>query len=231
VISGPSVLAGALTRGAGGDRMALVSKCVIGILGGIGSGKSTVAAELAALGCAVVDADAIGHELLGDPEIQAELRRLWGDAAFRADGQVDRPAVAAKVFGSPAELARLNEVMHPRMRHRLAGEIARLGAAAGTPAVVLDAAVLLEAGWDDLCTHLVFVDAPAGRRSDRVQAGRGWDADVWRRREKSQKPLDIKRARAEYVLDNSSSLASLREQVRSLLQTVLQSADRLKDHP
>ena len=207
--------------------MAAPAKPVIGIIGGVGAGKSTVAAELAALGCAVVDADAVGHEVILRDDVKAELRELWGDGILGPDGNVSRAAVARRVFADADDLAGLNAVMHPRMRVALGRRIKRLSSDPAVKAVVLDAAVLLEAGWDDLCTVVVFVAATDAKRAAR-SAGRGWDRAAWRRREKSQKPLDIKRARAEHVLDNSSSLASLREQVRSLLHTVLQTTDRPK---
>ncbi len=204
------------------------AKPVIGIIGGVGAGKSTIASELAKLGCAVVNADVVGHEVIDRDDVKAELRELWGAGVFDAAGEVDRPAVAARVFAHEAELAKLNAVMHPRMRVELARRIERLAALPAVEAVVLDAAVLLEAGWDDLCTAVVFVDAGDDLRARRVSA-RGWDEQAWRRREKSQKTLDIKRSNADHVIDNSSSLASLRERVRSLLHTLLHTTDRFKD--
>jgi dephospho-CoA kinase len=196
-------------------------KPVIGLLGGVGSGKSAVASELADLGCAVLDADRIGHEVLAEPEVRAELRRWWGDCVIAADGSVDRPAVADIVFADPAERARLNDLTHPRIHARLAERVAALRADPACPAVVIDAALLLETRWHELCTVFLFVDAPAEVRARRV-AARGWDRDEWARRENAQKPLDKKAARAEYVLDNSSSLPYLRQQVRSVFQRIIQ---------
>lgn len=199
-------------------------KPVIGLLGGIGAGKSTVAAEFARLGCRLVDADAIGHKLLGDPAVKAEFRRLWGGGVFTASGQVDRAAVAEIAFGSPEGLAALNAVMHPRMRRRLAERIETMQADAGVPAIVVDAAVLLETDWHELCTHFVYVSAPPDVRACRVAQQRGWDRAKWRQRENSQKPLDIKAARAEDAVDNSSSLSCLREQVRSVFRRIVNTA-------
>lgn len=199
-------------------------KPVIGLLGGIGAGKSTVAAEFVRLGCRLVDADAIGHKLLGDPAVKDEFRRLWGGGVFAASGEVDRAAVAEIAFGSPEGLAGLNAVMHPRMRRRLAERIEAMQADAGVPAIVVDAAVLLETDWHELCTHFVYVSAPPDVRARRVAQQRGWDRAKWRQRENSQKPLDIKAARAEDVLDNSSSLSCLREQVRSVFRRIVNTA-------
>ena len=201
---------------------------VIGLIGGVGSGKSTVAAELAELGCAVIDADAVGHEVIQRDDVKGELRRLWGDGVFDESGAVDRSAVAQRVFADPDDLLRLNAVMHPLMRAEFIRRIDEFRGEAAVKAIVLDAAVLLEAGWDDLCTTVVFVDASEDVRRVRAEA-RGWGESSWRRRENSQKPLDMKRSKAEYIVDNSSSLASLRESVRSLFHTLLHPTDCPKD--
>lgn len=202
----------------------LGARPVVGILGGIGAGKSRVAAELEALGWARVDADAIGHELLADPAVRRAVRRRWGAGVFGPGGQVDRKALAEIVFADPAELEALNALMHPRIRRRMARRIRRARADARVAGVVVDAAVLLEAGWDDLCTHLVFVSAPDRLRARRAASDRGWTRRDWRRREKSQISLDIKAARCDYKLENSSSASRLREQVRLLNRQLVHAA-------
>ena len=195
-------------------------KPVIGIVGGIGAGKSTAAAELVALGCVLVDGDAIGHELLGDPEVLRQLRQKWPDGVVSRDGQVDREALASRVFGDPGELEALNGILHPRIRRRMAQRIAdaRRDPAAG--GIVVDAAVLLEAGWDNLCTHLVFVAAPQRERLRRVSGQRRWSPRVWQQREKSQISLDKKAAKCDYTIDNCSSVSRLREQIRELFHRI-----------
>jgi len=200
-------------------------KPVIGLLGGIGSGKSTVAAELVRLGCGLVDADAIGHELLEEPQVKEQIRRLWGPEAFDEAGRVDRAALAEIVFRSPDDLAALNAVMHPRMRRRMAERIESLLAKPEVPAVVVDAALLLETNWHELCSTFVFVSAPDRLRTRRVAEARNWDQSTWKQRENSQKPLDIKASRAEHVIDNSSDLPCLRERVRSLFHRIVHAVD------
>ena len=200
-------------------------KPVIGILGGIGAGKSTVASEFAALGCALVDGDAIGHELLNTAEVKDLLRGQWGDEIFCDDGQVDRRALGRIVFNAPGELEVLNGIMHPRIRRGIQQRISAAMADGSVKAVVLDAAVALEAGWDDLCSHLVFVDAPRRLRAARSEALRGWNRHAWRMREKSQIPLDTKAARCYYTLDNSSSVSFLREQIRELFSEIVSVSD------
>jgi len=200
----------------------VVGKPVIGIVGGVGAGKSTAAGEFAALGCRLVDADRIGHELLGEPDVQAEIRRRWSDAAFAPGGQVSREALAEVVFDSPAELEALNAILHPRIRRRMAQAIAEAQADTSAEGVVLDAAVMFEAGWDDLCTHRIFVAAPAAERQRRVAESRRWSAEAWRLREKSQISLDIKAGRCQYTLDNRFSASFLREQIRLLFHRIRQ---------
>ncbi len=204
-------------------------KPVIGLLGGIGSGKSTVAAELVRLGCGLVDADAIGHEVLALPEVKAELRRLWGEGVFGPGGEVDRRALARRVFDSPRELARLDALVHPHIRRRMEQVVAALRADPAVPAVVVDAALLLETDWHELCTHLLFVRADDALRAQRVARQRGWSRREWQRREKSQKPLDIKARCADHVVDNSSSLSRLREQVRAIFNRIVRCRQRPLD--
>jgi len=198
------------------------SKPVIGIVGGVGAGKSAAAAEFAALGCRLVDGDATGHELLKEEEVRNLLRGEFGERIFASDGSVDRSALASVVFEDTRKLARLGEIMYPRIRERMERRISRAQCDAGVPAVVLDAAVLFEAGWDDLCTDTVFVSVPRRIRRLRACEARGWDARAWRRRENSQIPLDRKRRKCSHTLDNSSSLFHLREQVHKLFHRIVQ---------
>ncbi len=195
---------------------------IIGILGGIGSGKSTVAREFGALGCGCVDADALGHELYERPDVLAALRARFGEGVCDPSGRVDRKKLGQAAFASPESLSALNEIMHPRIRQRIIEQIERLRNQAGWQAIVVDAALLLETDWHELCDVFVYVDAPQQERRGRVEAARAWDEETWRRRENSQKTLDIKKARAEYVIDNRFSDSCLHEQVRSVLQRILQ---------
>lgn len=199
---------------------------VIGLVGGIGSGKSAAAACMAELGAVVIDADAIGHDVLADAAVRAELMGRWGKQVLDPAGLIDRRVVAGIVFADPAELAFLNSLTHPHIARRIQERIAAIRAQGQAPAIVLDAAVVLEAGWDRQCTHLVYVHAPPAQRAGRVQR-RGWDEQAWRVRENSQISLDSKACRCEYSVDNSSSLSHLREQVHRIFRqiTLLQGTD------
>ena len=196
------------------------NKPVIGLVGGVGAGKSTVAARLAELGCAVIDADGIGHEVLATDPVRQAVRARWPDLPLTADGQIDRRSLGRIVFADPKALADLNAIMHPAMGEEIARRIAACSARESVRAVVLDAAVLFEAGWDALCTHRVFVEAPASARA-RHAAGRGWDEATWQAREKSQISLDTKRPRCDYVLGNHSDLAYLNKQIDEFFHGVV----------
>ncbi len=193
---------------------------VIGLIGGIGAGKSTVAAELAALGCVVIDGDEIGHELLTEDSVKDSIRQRWGDDVFDADDEVSRPALGAMVFADADELAALNTILHPRIRQELKRRIGEARAQRNLEAIVLDAAVLIEADWQDLCSTVVFVDAPRSARLARVQAQRNWDDVGLSARENLQIGLDKKRAMADHVLSNLASDPSFAQDVRELLSRI-----------
>lgn len=191
---------------------------VIGLLGGIASGKSLVAREFVELGAGLLDADRAGHEVLRQPEVVQAVRDRWGPAVIDPDGRVDRKGLARIVFaGTPAarqELEFLEQLTHPRITELLRQQADRL-VAAGVPALVLDAAVMLKAGWHELCDHIVFVDAPLETRIRRARK-RGYTEEEFSQREAAQEPLAEKRRHAGFVLDNSGSLEATRDQVRRL---------------
>jgi dephospho-CoA kinase len=190
---------------------------VLGLLGGIGSGKSLVAQEFARLGAGQIDADRLGHEVLDEPETRAALQKYFGSEVFLEGGAVDRQALARKVFSqtnsqAAADLRYLEGVTHPRILAKMQVRLAQLQAE-GAPAVVLDAPVMLEAGWDRVCDELLFVEVPQAVRLARVLAARGWTEADFAAREAAQDSLDEKRRRADVIFDNSRSLACTRTQV------------------
>jgi dephospho-CoA kinase len=188
---------------------------VVGLVGGIGSGKSAVAAMLGELGCLVSDSDELVRRQYEDPAVRAQLQNWWGPGILDERGLVDRAAVAAIVFRDAAERARLEALLHPRVE----AERARAFAAApvGTPALVIDAPLLLEAGLASSCDVIWFVDAPESLRRARVMGSRGWSAEELARREAAQWSLDRKRAASHHSLRNDGDPASLREQVMQAL--------------
>lgn len=191
---------------------------IIGLLGGIASGKSLVAKEFCRLGAATLDGDHAGHEVLRLTPVKQCIQARWGDAVFAADGEVDRQALGRIVFEpSPEgrrELEYLEKLTHPRIGERLRRQAAEL-AAAGRTIAVLDAPVMLKAGWDAFCDHVVFIEASQEVRRARALA-RGWRQEEFAARESAQEPLQVKRARADFVIDNSGPAAETRSQVEAL---------------
>jgi dephospho-CoA kinase len=195
-------------------------KAVIGLIGGIGAGKSTVAAAFAARGGHVVNADALGHEALEHPHVRASLLARWADrgSLIRPDGTLDRRAIGRIVFQDDAERQALQELVFPIIGQRAREEITKAQHEPGVRFVVLDAAVMLEAGWNDACDHLLFVDAPRQVRLERLQARSGWSEDELVAREAAQMSNDEKRRRADAILVNDGDTATLQTQVDDLLR-------------
>lgn len=193
---------------------------MLGVAGGIASGKSSAARLLAGPGGVVVDADQLAHEELNSPEGRARLLERHGPAALDAEGRADRAFLARRAFDDPAERAWLESWIHPAVRGRMtrALEAARTDR---VPRVVLDVPLLFEN--EELhrlvgaCDALVFVDAPLEVRDARARASRGWPAGEVARRERAQLPTAEKRERAHYVIDNAGDLADLERSVQSVL--------------
>lgn len=197
-----------------------MAKFVAGLIGGIGSGKSAVAAEFARRGARVITADTLGHEALRQPDIKARLISRWGPAILDERSEVSRRKVAAIVFArtprGQEERKALEDLVFPYIRRRAAEEIAAAGNA--NALIVLDAAVLLEAGWDSLCNRVVYVHTPREARLRRLAEGRGWTTKEIEEREMAQLSLTDKASRAEDAVDNSGPPEALGPQVKRLLR-------------
>ncbi len=196
------------------------TKPVIGIVGGVGSGKTTAAKAFGAHGGFVIDCDAIGHQLLGDDTVRRELRERWGESIFDAAGAVDRTALGHIVFADSTQLAALNAIMHPRIAAKIEELITAANANPEVSLIVIDAAVLFEGGWDKFCTHTVFVNAPLGQRIERVTKTRSWDEHTLRTRESSQISLDSKAAKCSHAVDNYSTESHLGERISQLIRQI-----------
>jgi dephospho-CoA kinase len=197
---------------------------VIGIVGGIASGKTLVTGQFRQLGAEVVEADRLGHAVLEEPEVRQALVERWGDEVLDGQGRIDRKAVARRVFGSTpraaGELAFLERMTHPRIGLRLC-RIVNEWASRNVPVVVLDAPVLFEAGWDEFCDKIVFVETPRTVRQQRARQ-RGWTDDEFAAREAAQESLDEKRKRADWVIDNSGSPQDTFVQVQEFWRSLRQ---------
>jgi dephospho-CoA kinase len=194
---------------------------VVGLIGGVGSGKSSVAQRWQAIRpVAVIDADQLGHQVLHLPTVKERIRQRFGPTVFDSQGDIIRSTLGRLVFGASAHQARqgLEAIVHPEIRTFLEREIRELRRQANVEAILLDAAVLLEAGWNELCDVVVFIDTPEADRIARVKAGRGWSAAKLAKREASQWPLPRKRAAADAVIDNSNSVDDAAHQLNQIIR-------------
>jgi dephospho-CoA kinase len=192
---------------------------VIGLIGGIGAGKSQVAALLAGRGAQVLDADAIGHALLDQRPVRDPVIARFGPTILAPPAGpddppvIDRRALASIVFARPEALAALEAIVHPRMRRTFERAIARAQRQQKARAVVLDAAILMEKGWNTLCDSVVYVDAPRPIRLERLARQRGWTEETLRAREAAQWPPEKKRALADAVISNDAGPDELNARV------------------
>ncbi len=191
-------------------------KPVIGLVGAIGAGKSTVAKLLATRGGMVIDADRIGHEALDREEIRERLVARWGNV-LKGDGLVDRRALARIVFENPAERHALEQLLFPIIRRKCEDEIQHAERDENTRFVVLDAAVMLEAGWNGVCDYLVYVDAPRDVRLQRLAKRSGWTAEDLDAREAAQMPAEVKKRSATDILMNDGRLEELELKIGEML--------------
>ncbi len=191
---------------------------VIGIAGGVASGKSLATDCFQHFGATVLDGDRIGHEVLQQTVLIQQIVDHFGDGILR-DGQIDRSRLAEIVFAKapdgPSALKTLEAITHPKIGEQI---LQRLEIARQDPncqACVLDAPVMFKVGWDKLCDKIVFVDAPLETRNQRARA-RGWGSDELVKREKNQIAVEVKRQRATDIIDNSNSKESTFEQAAEM---------------
>jgi dephospho-CoA kinase len=182
------------TSGCGVDGSPASGPLVVGLVGRIAAGKSTVARHLAQLGANVIDADRIAHAVLDEPAARAEIVARFGAGVVHPAGQIDRRALAAAVFGplaDPSGILDLEAIVHPRVRRRITADLARLtapGHGPGPRVIVLDVPLLVQGGWADVCDRILVVDCAESVRAERL-AQRGWNAEeqaardaTWNRR-------------------------------------------------
>ena len=196
-------------------------KPIIGIAGGIGSGKSTIAHLLGEMGCLVLSADDHVREVYRDAAITAQLREWWGSGVFDDAGEINRRLIAQRIFNDPAERARLESLIHPAVSAIRLRAMSHAAHNEAVKAFVWDIPLLFEVGLDRQCDVTVFVDAPLAQRQERVQRTRGWDEKELIKRENSQLPLDIKRKMANYIIQNTADVGFARKQLQDLLADVL----------
>jgi dephospho-CoA kinase len=198
---------------------------VIGLTGGIASGKSTVAAMFAERGAAVLSADRVGHEIAapGEPGL-AEIVAAFGTDFLLPDGTLDRPALGRRIFASPRDREALNRITHPRIAKRLLKNIELL---ANNPppssVVVIEAALLIEAGWAGMVDLVVVVTAQPSTQVRRLMARSGLSRREAEARVRSQLPLRARLSHAQFQLDGEASLPETFQAVDTILAKMRQS--------
>lgn len=185
----------------------------IGLTGGIASGKSTVVAMLQELGASVIDADKLGHQTYepGSPAF-TRIVAAFGDGIVAEDGTIDRRALGGKVFGDPAEMTRLTDIVWPEIRALAAAELTTL-AATGVDVGVVEAAVLVEAGWQDLFDEVWVITVPPEVARGRLMERNGLSADEAEARIASQLNNAERAEHADLVIDTNCSLDEVRDTV------------------
>jgi dephospho-CoA kinase len=195
-------------------------KPIIGILGGIGSGKSTVAAEFAKLGCKVIDADKIAHELLDEPDVKAKIVNLFGRAILDSAGIIVREKLAEVVFTDADKLSSINEVIHPIVLQRAEKLIKKYNSQNQVKAIILDMPLLVEVGWDKRCNKLIFVNCEQKLRLNRAKK-LGFDKNQVKIRENFQISLDNKANLADNTINNNSDFSALARQVADIFSYIV----------
>ncbi|OHB56717.1 MAG: dephospho-CoA kinase [Planctomycetes bacterium GWF2_42_9] len=196
-------------------------KPIIGILGGISSGKSTVAKVLLEMGCGVVDADKIAKDLLFNNQVKDEIRAAFGDTVFDSAGNIDKPKLAEAVFDDSAAVSKINSIIHPRVMRKTQGLIEQFQADDGIKAVVLDIPLLMEVGWEKRCDKLIFVASEEHIRLERAAKKGKFDEKLLKKREKFQISLDKKRKISHYILNNNENLSELTEQISEIFPALI----------
>jgi dephospho-CoA kinase len=198
----------------------IVDKPVIGILGGIGSGKSTVAAEFAKLGCKVINADKIAHELLGEPAVKEKIIGFLGGGVLNSTGEIDHKKLAVVVFADAEKLSLLNGIIHPLVLRKTEELLEKYRHQNQVKAIVLDMPLLVEVGWDKRCNKLIFVNCEKKLRLKRAKK-LGFDENQVKIRENFQISLDNKARVADNTIDNNSDFSVLTRQVKDIFSCVV----------
>jgi dephospho-CoA kinase len=190
---------------------------VLGIIGGIGSGKSAVADVLQKLGGHLIAADQLGHDALVQPDIKTKLVERWGRSILNDQEIPDRKAIGRIVFSNKEELRVLESLVFPYIEKRIIEEIAHARSRPDVKWIILDAAIMVETGWHKHCDKILFVDSPRELRLARLKEKRGWDEKELARRECMQMPLEEKKSYADTIIVNDADLEKVARQVKDAL--------------
>jgi dephospho-CoA kinase len=196
----------------------------VGLTGGIASGKSTVAAMLRELDCPVLDADTLGHELLEQgQDAFKEVVREYGQEVLDTYGNVDRSKLGQIIFADAQKRARLNQILHPRILDVVRRWFAALAQAGGPELAVVEAALIIEAGYNKELDQVIVCWCPAQQQLQRLLE-RGLTAEQAKLRIAAQMPMEEKRRLGDETIDCSGSLAETERQVIEVLKRLLRQA-------
>jgi dephospho-CoA kinase len=200
---------------------------LVGLTGNIASGKTTVARLLSERGATIIDADVLARRTVdpGTPAHAAIVAR-WGNRVLAADGTIDRNELRRIVFGTPAELEALNEIVHPQVR-AMRDDLVDQARSRGDQVVVCDIPLLFERGLADDFDRIVLVDAPRELRLERLVRERKLSHADAMEMIAAQMPSELKRARAHYVIDNTATLQSLAQQVEEMWSSLQRDAEAI----
>ena len=195
----------------------------IGLTGGIGSGKSTVARMLSEMGAPVLDADKVGHAIYapGQPA-HRELVEAFGREILTPDGTIDRKKLGPIVFADPAALRRLNAIVHPKMFQRMGEMVREMREGGERRPIVIEAAILIEANWQPLFDEIWLVVASRERVIERIERDRGMKPEQTEARIKAQLSDEERRRHATLVVENNGTIDELRERVSKLWSAALE---------
>ena len=189
---------------------------VIGLTGGIGTGKSEVARLFGEFGAQVIDADTLGHSAyLPHSEIWEEVVKAFGDGVLLPDGEIDRKKLGGIVFNDPEELTKLNRIMHPRMGQMVANMIKEEDA----DVVVVEAALLLEAGWDKLVDEVWCTEASEEIVINRLKVRSGLSREEAQKRINAQMSTKERKLRSQVMIENNGDLAELTKVVGQIWES------------
>jgi len=189
-------------------------------MGGIGSGKSTVAAEFAKLGCKIIDADKIAHNLLEEKEVREQVTALLGSAVLDSHGKIDRSKAADIVFRDSEKLSRLNDIIHPNVMKKTEELIEKYNHENDCNAIVLDMPLLVEVGWEKRCDRLIFVDCDEKTRENRLK-NKNFQKNHIKNRENFQISLDKKKNMADNTINNNSDFSTLVRQIAEIFSNIM----------
>lgn len=196
---------------------------IVGLIGGIGSGKTHVAKIFKGLGAKLIEADKIAYTVINHPQIKRTLLKWYGYYIIKKTGQVDRKKLAEVSFNNFESIRRLNKLTHPYIKKEISNQLRQLNnnhKLKETGVVVIDAPLLLETGLDKFCDYIVFIKTSYKIRLKRVLISRKWDSTEIKKREQYQIPLLRKQSKADFIINNNKSSDITTAHIKNIFQLI-----------